>query len=36
MIKRIKRTIKKIGKAYINGMAQVYRPVIENRVNPFI
>lgn len=36
MIKRIKKTIKKIGKAYIDGMAEVYKPFIDNRVNPFI
>lgn len=36
MIKRIKKTIKKIGKAYLNGMAEVYKPVIDNKVNPFI
>lgn len=32
---RVKNFIKKMGKSYINGYIKLYRPAIDNGINPF-
>ena len=36
MIKKVKNSIKKLGKAYMKGVIEMYGPVINAGLNPFI
>lgn len=36
MAKRIKNSIKKLGKAYMKGVMEMYGPAINAGLNPFI
>lgn len=35
-MKQVKNLLKRIGHIYIEGFVQMYKPVIEHGINPFI
>lgn len=35
-MKKVKNLFVKFGKAYLNGWVEMYRPAIDNGINPFI
>ena len=36
MAKKMKNLLKRIGRAYMNGVMELYGPVIECKINPYI
>lgn len=36
MIKKVKNLFKKMGHAYVEGVGQLYAPIIKYNVNPFV